>query len=42
MRAWLMDGYDGVESLRLGEVPDPQPGPAQVLLRVKFASAEPG
>ena len=41
MRAWLMDGYDGVESLRLGEVPDPRPSPAQVLLRVKFAALNP-
>jgi NADPH:quinone reductase len=41
MRAWLMDGYEGVEKLRLGEVPDPQPGPAQVLLRVKFAALNP-
>ena len=36
-----MDGYEGVERLRLGEVPDPQPGPAQVLLRVKFAALNP-
>jgi NADPH2:quinone reductase len=41
MRAWLMDGYEGVESLRLGEVPDPQPGPVQVLLRVKYAALNP-
>jgi NADPH2:quinone reductase len=41
MRAWLMDGYEGVERLRLGEVPDPQPGPSQVLLRVKFAALNP-
>ncbi|MDR4458908.1 MAG: zinc-binding alcohol dehydrogenase family protein [Nitrospirales bacterium] len=41
MRAWLMDGYDGVESLQLGDVPDPQPGPAQVLLRMKFAALNP-
>ena len=41
MRAWLMDGYEGVERLRLGEVPDPQPGPVQVLLRVKFAALNP-
>ncbi|WNM56379.1 quinone oxidoreductase family protein [Candidatus Nitrospira allomarina] len=41
MRAWLMDGYEGVEKMRLGEVPDPQPGPAQVLLRVKFAALNP-
>ena len=41
MRAWLMDSYDGVERLRLGEVPDPQPGPAQVLLRMRFAALNP-
>jgi NADPH2:quinone reductase len=41
MRAWLMDSYDGVESLRLGEVPDPQPGTAQVLLRMRCAALNP-
>lgn len=41
MRAWLMDSYEGVEKLRLGDVPDPQPGPGQVLLRMKFAALNP-
>src|SRR5438874_13177380 len=41
MRAWLMDSYDGVEKLRLGEVSDPQPGSGQVLLRLKFAALNP-
>jgi NADPH2:quinone reductase len=41
MRAWLMDSKAGVDNLRLGEVPDPQPGPAQVLLRVRFAALNP-
>jgi NADPH2:quinone reductase len=41
MRAWLMESYDGVEKLRLGEVADPQPGPGQVLLRMKFAALNP-
>jgi NADPH:quinone reductase len=41
MRAWLMDSYDGVERLRLGEVPDPQPGPAEVLLRLRVAALNP-
>lgn len=41
MRAWLMDSYAGVEQLRLGEVPDPQPGPAEVLLKVRYAALNP-
>jgi NADPH:quinone reductase len=41
MRAWLMDGYEGVEKLRLAEVADPQPGPGEVLLRVKYAGLNP-
>jgi NADPH:quinone reductase len=38
MRAWLMHSYDGVEQLRLGEVPEPQPGPTEVLLKVRYAA----
>jgi NADPH2:quinone reductase len=41
MRAWLMDGYEGVGNLRCDEVQDPVPGPGQVLLRVKFAALNP-
>lgn len=41
MRAWLMDGYDGVEKLRLAEVEDPKPGPGEVLLRVRYAALNP-
>jgi NADPH2:quinone reductase len=41
MRAWLMDSYDGVDKLRLGEVPDPQPGAGQVLLKVRLAAINP-
>ena len=36
-----MDSFDGVEKLRLGDVPDPQPGPNQVLLRLRFAALNP-
>lgn len=41
MRAWLMDSYDGVDRLRLGEVPEPRPGHGQVLLRVRLAALNP-
>ena len=41
MRAWLMDSYDGVENLRLAEAADPQPGPGQALLRMRFAALNP-
>lgn len=41
MRAWLMESYEGVERLRIGDVADPQPGPAQVQLKIKFAALNP-
>jgi NADPH2:quinone reductase len=41
MRAWLMDSYDGIERLRFGEVPDPRPGLADVLLKVRYAALNP-
>jgi NADPH2:quinone reductase len=41
MRAWLMHSFDGVEKLELSEVADPQPGPGQVLLRIRFAALNP-
>lgn len=41
MRAWFMDTYDGVDRLRLGETPDPAPGPNQVLLGLRFAALNP-
>lgn len=36
-----MDSYDGVDKLRLAEVPDPQPGPGEALLRLQFAALNP-
>ncbi len=41
MRAWFMDSYNGVGNLRLGEGPDPQPGPNDVLIRLRFAALNP-
>lgn len=41
MRAWLMDSMKGVEALRCDEVPDPQPGPAEMLLKMRIAALNP-
>src|SRR5438067_9920426 len=41
MRAWLMDSYEGIEKLRLDEVPDPRPGPGQALLKLHYAALNP-
>ena len=41
MKAWFMDAYEGVDKLRLGETPDPQPGPGQVLLGLHYAALNP-
>jgi len=41
MRAWLMESFEGVEKLRLTEVPDPQPGPGEVQLEMHLAGLNP-
>ena len=41
MRAWLIESYEGVGKLRLAEVADPEPGPGQALLRLRFAALNP-
>jgi NADPH:quinone reductase len=41
MRAWLMRSYEGVEKLELSEVADPQPGPGDALLQIRFAALNP-
>lgn len=41
MRAWLLNSYEGVEKLSLGEVEDPRPGPDDVLLKIRFAALNP-
>lgn len=39
MRALICDDYEGgIESLRVGELPDPQPAPGSVLVRVESAA----
>jgi NADPH2:quinone reductase len=41
MRAWLMQSYEGVEKLELGEVTAPAPGSGEALLRIRFAALNP-
>jgi NADPH2:quinone reductase len=36
-----MDTYEGAEKLRLDEVPEPQPGPGQVVIRILYAALNP-
>lgn len=35
MRALICDDYSGIDSLRLGELPDPVPGPGELLVEVE-------
>jgi NADPH:quinone reductase-like Zn-dependent oxidoreductase len=42
MKAVRFDEYGGVDVLYLADVPDPVPGPGQVLVRVKAAGTNPG
>jgi NADPH2:quinone reductase len=41
MRAWLLDKFAGIASLRLGEVPDPEAQAGEVVLRVHYAGLNP-
>src|SRR4051812_40450110 len=39
MRAWMLPaGSDGFDKLALQDLPDPEPGPGEVLIRVKACS----
>jgi NADPH2:quinone reductase len=41
MRAWLLNAYDGVDTMRLAGVPDPKPAAGEVVLRTLFAGLNP-
>ncbi|MFN4242789.1 MAG: zinc-binding alcohol dehydrogenase family protein [Tepidisphaerales bacterium] len=41
MRAWLIDGFEGIGGLRLGELPEPVAGPGEAVLTMRYASLNP-
>lgn len=41
MRAWLLDSYSGVESLRMDEVAEPVAAAGEVVLRMRLAALNP-
>jgi NADPH:quinone reductase len=41
MRAWLIDKLNGIGGLRLADMPDPVPGPHEVVLQVHYAALNP-
>jgi NADPH2:quinone reductase len=41
MRAWLLDDFHGVGSLRLGDFPDPSPKMGEAVLKVEYAALNP-
>jgi NADPH2:quinone reductase len=41
MKTWLLDQIGSLDHLRLGEAPDPSPGPGEVVLRIEFAALNP-
>lgn len=41
MRAMILDRYGAIDDLRAGELPDPVPGPLDVLVRVRGAAINP-
>jgi NADPH2:quinone reductase len=41
MKAWLLDNFTGLDALRLADVPDPTPGPGEVVLDLLFAALNP-
>jgi len=38
MRALICDSYDGLDALRVGDMPDPTPLPGTALIAVKAAA----
>ena len=41
MKALMQDDYGGLDAMRMGDLPDPVPGPADVLVEVHAAGINP-
>jgi NADPH2:quinone reductase len=41
MKAWLIDGFNGINQLRLGDLPDPVPQAGEAVLEVQYAGLNP-
>jgi NADPH2:quinone reductase len=41
MRAWIIEGFNGIDKMREADVPDPQPQTGEVLLRLEYAALNP-
>jgi NADPH2:quinone reductase len=41
MKAWLLDQFNGIDHVRLADLPDPAPGPGEVLMEMIFAALNP-
>lgn len=41
MRAWILKEFSGLGALELTNLPDPQPGPGEVVLNLQFAGLNP-
>src|SRR4051812_16798130 len=41
MKAWLLDTPGSLDTLHLGEIADPSPGPGEALLEVEYAALNP-
>src|SRR5947209_8580013 len=41
MKAWLLDRFEGLSALRLGETPDPIAGAGEVVMEVEYAALNP-
>ena len=41
MKAWLLDGFTGLDRLRLAEAPDPVPQPGEAVVEIDYAALNP-